>query len=1244
MTSPESIRRLIDRVNLHQPFHSSELFGPENLFLAVASANASATNQLRSELNAAITTLISQIETPPPRWNRDADAGIPWDRLPDEDRELERDRHRALLLAHVHFITVASPNGPGLDSSTAQAAADCFTRAWSAHDVFPAPHLQGRRGEQLASHSLYASFRAAFGDQWSSGVWTVWDLVRALRRDASRVSEYDSRVDALVETRLASTPVLLYNQTTRNAEVARLWVQLELGERGGFWPSPLGLGATHIRRIHNGPDGSQLDIEPAPLDFLASMRRAWQASGLADLPVRGCWWIATYESGWVDVGGAATPFSLPFLEGRSCEAAACCTLWAAYGGRPGHGALSPHALRLDDERPITATIGVRDSQGRYQLGPVAQVPRKSNKAKQRGLAGPVLVSEQVPAGPSPTLVVANANPNQASDPYLRLCRTLDTAFEGLLAMSNLRDAHSRHIASVWNENWANTPFIDTQKLKLLTDLDTPQNHLRTEAFKSRRDVQGDGPKQADDPWRDLQRRELVAGRAKIDDVEHPLRRLFITSDAGMGKSTTVEWLEWEWNQSDRETLAIRLRVKDLELLDSRPLIPEADDDDQSVGLLVERAAVDCEVASMRTSGEAAAWLRRLRDQGRLVLLFDGLDEVTPDSPSITALAEMTQPNTVWRHCRIVVAGRPYAITTMWDHIFENERAAGWRFVLIDEFTPEEQERYLGTELYRRVPEDAREILTVPRVLYYLRRYVQDPRRIQSASHVYWTAVRRIISDGLDAGAQGGGRAAGTVNLQTHVKLELSDALLLLAAFGFELAVVRGEFNAVACDDALVIAVASACQTHLSSLTPKGRVDVTQGRDWVQWVKERLPLLAATNGPFKHDLIEHGCPETIQFRNRSLQEFFAAYWMSNYCLEDQVDVLKTRLPLAHDSAGQAWYWVFRFAAEMPSGALDAPHVSARADKQWARAMSAVFCRGDGTAVGTKRASELIVRAWPTLITLSKHCPPARQLLKDWRAEFQAILSSGNEWARELVSSFVPIDGGTLKMGSPKSDEERFSDEPEELEIPIEPFSLCRFPMLNGFYQLYDPGHGGAERKYLYGEYSRVSPSERHPAVYISWWDARAASLWFYWQDEHGRLIETTLPNEAEHEWVAKDGSSIYQPYWWGTEFPSPHCHSAAGSTAELPRWTPEITHPRMTRRWGIFDIVGSVRQWSINVWQDQILSQNDVCCMKGGPHRAFRGGSWWFSDARYFRSACRFDDGPGYRDDYLGFRLAVVRPC
>jgi sulfatase modifying factor 1 len=71
--------------------------------------------------------------------------------------------------------------------------------------------------------------------------------------------------------------------------------------------------------------------------------------------------------------------------------------------------------------------------------------------------------------------------------------------------------------------------------------------------------------------------------------------------------------------------------------------------------------------------------------------------------------------------------------------------------------------------------------------------------------------------------------------------------------------------------------------------------------------------------------------------------------------------------------------------------------------------------------------------------------------------------------------------------------------------------------------------------------------------------------------------------------------------------------------------------------------GNAWEWCLDgkrTYQDR--GETDPEGPAAGASRAIRGGSFYSSDPRYCRAAHRIDFAPSNRDDFLGFRVLVVR--
>jgi len=309
------------------------------------------------------------------------------------------------------------------------------------------------------------------------------------------------------------------------------------------------------------------------------------------------------------------------------------------------------------------------------------------------------------------------------------------------------------------------PFIATQGLRLLLETERPERYLHPEYFRVGRGARSTTTEQDLGDWAEVDRAELVASRAAVED-ESPLHlsRFVITTDAGVGKTTTMQWLAAEFNRPGAATVAFYL-----------------------------------------------------------------------------------------------------TFSRMPAHL--------------DEFTPEQQERFLGSDRrgrnrLRMIPAEAHEILSTPRVLSYLRDLPDaDLKKIRTAGDVYWHAIEHLLVAGMQ-----GSREARRIGLdgsepipekvQARSKLR---SLEVLAAIGFEMTSTRIPGGA----------------------GPQGETPATPNFDGVprnlfRRFRKRLQRRLAAHASLDRDLdglaalnefISQGFFDTtvdglqeVYWRNRSLQEF------------------------------------------------------------------------------------------------------------------------------------------------------------------------------------------------------------------------------------------------------------------------------------------------------------------------------------------------------------------------------------
>ena len=128
----------------------------------------------------------------------------------------------------------------------------------------------------------------------------------------------------------------------------------------------------------------------------------------------------------------------------------------------------------------------------------------------------------------------------------------------------------------------------------------------------------------------------------------------------------------------------------------------------------------------------------------------------------------------------------------------------------------------------------------------------------------------------------------------------------------------------------------------------------------------------------------------------------------------------------------------------------------------------------------------------------------------------------------------------------------------------------------------------------------------------------------------------LPTEAEWEYAARAGGET--EWFFGSD------RGQLSQYAWFEGNSQGTTHPvgeKKPNPWGLHDVYGNVWEWVQDYWREefQIETVTDPTGPSSGSSRVIRGGSLSRS-AEGCRSAKRERDTPGYRDDEIGFRLAL----
>ncbi|MFZ4699413.1 MAG: SUMF1/EgtB/PvdO family nonheme iron enzyme [Candidatus Methylumidiphilus sp.] len=217
----------------------------------------------------------------------------------------------------------------------------------------------------------------------------------------------------------------------------------------------------------------------------------------------------------------------------------------------------------------------------------------------------------------------------------------------------------------------------------------------------------------------------------------------------------------------------------------------------------------------------------------------------------------------------------------------------------------------------------------------------------------------------------------------------------------------------------------------------------------------------------------------------------------------------------------------------------------------------------------------------------------------------------------------IPGGRFMMGSAEG-EGNDSERPAHA-VDIRPFHLGRYPVTNEEYGLFLQAYPEEKQPALWAD--RRFNQARQPVIGINWDTACRFAHW-----AGGRL-----PTEAEWEYAVRAGGT--SQFFWGESVADADNYAWFSSNSQ------GTTHPVGEKRpnaFGLSDMAGNVWECVQDRWHDDYQgAPGDGSAWEdgGGSRRVVRGGSW-FIFPRYLRSAGR----NGLSADvainmYLGFRLA-----
>jgi formylglycine-generating enzyme required for sulfatase activity len=267
-----------------------------------------------------------------------------------------------------------------------------------------------------------------------------------------------------------------------------------------------------------------------------------------------------------------------------------------------------------------------------------------------------------------------------------------------------------------------------------------------------------------------------------------------------------------------------------------------------------------------------------------------------------------------------------------------------------------------------------------------------------------------------------------------------------------------------------------------------------------------------------------------------------------------------------------------------------------------------------------------------------------------------------FTNDIDIHLVSIPGGKFTMGSPKGEEGHTDDEIEHrvevssFHLGIHEVTQRQFKDVMGYNPSYfsKDGTGKPGATYLVqpagGKDKVPAHTSAFPVENVSWEEAKEFCEKLTEREKTklgGRMYR--LPREAEWEYSCRGGAASSEPFHFGkslsgkqANFDSNNPYGGAEKVDPLNRTCKVGTYP--ANRFGLHDMHGNVWEWCLD-WYDKVYygkspPQDPPGPLEGSGGRVIRGGSWG-RNGQDCRSAFRGRSTPAYRNDHLGFRVALV---
>jgi formylglycine-generating enzyme required for sulfatase activity len=431
------------------------------------------------------------------------------------------------------------------------------------------------------------------------------------------------------------------------------------------------------------------------------------------------------------------------------------------------------------------------------------------------------------------------------------------------------------------------------------------------------------------------------------------------------------------------------------------------------------------------------------------------------------------------------------------------------------------------------------------------------------------------------------------------------------------------------------------------------------RNWAYQVVEAMKLRAG--------LLLERAPEVFTFPHRTFQEYLAGAHLAA-----QADLARRAAALAAE--GAAWREVILLAV----GRL--VYLSGDIDKPLALVGELCPARLADDEVGWRKAWLAGDVLRETGVNRVRDGALGRDLLARVQERLADLLSLGRLSPRERadagqtlavlgdprdLSELVDVPVGPFLMGSSEADEMADDREKPQHELTLPAFKMGKYAVTNAQFAAFVAAGGYEERRYWIEDGWKRKEREgwkgprdsgtpfnlpNHPVMGVSWYEALAYCRWLTetWRAE-GIITPdevVRLPTEAEWEKAARGSGGRRYP--WGDEWDETRCNNGyldLGTTCAVGIF------PGGASPYGCLDMAGNVDEWTSSLWgedwqEPEFKYPYDPSDgrenLEAGDRvrRVLRGGAF-YNNERNTRCSYRYRNFPDYRYVVYGFRVVAA---